>query len=79
MKLTKKHLNQLFDCIGGDGSWYYQLVAVRKGKLLFNVNGEPRRFDISSDSYNDWRRITNVRMFSKSEIKWGWKNGRRDK
>lgn len=56
MKLTKKHLWGLYDVRGSDGSWAYQLIGVKKGKLLFYVFGSyPPRYEIDQQTYTDWR------------------------
>ena len=56
MKLTKKHIGKLFDCRRSDGSWAYQLLDIKDGKLLFYVFGSfPPRYEIDQQSYTDWR------------------------
>lgn len=72
MKLFKKHIGQLFDNRGADGSWYYLLVDVKKDKLLFYYNG---KYEIDSNRYADWRPFE-IALPSKKEIKLGWKTGR---
>jgi len=72
MKLTKKHIGQLFDNYG-DGSWMYQLVDVnKKGHLLFwsfTCDG----FVI--DDHTDWQPfVPNVNLWSEKQIKEGWKH-----
>ena len=54
MKLTKKHLGQLFDNKGADGSWAYQLVDIKKGELLFYVFGSHGRYEVDSNDFGDW-------------------------
>lgn len=56
MKLTSKHVGGLFDVPGSDGSWAYQLIDIKKGKLLFYVFGSnPSRYESESIRNNDWQ------------------------
>lgn len=71
MRLNKKHIGQLFDVQGSDGSWYYQLVAVKGNRLLFYSND---KWEIDTNKYHDWRRFKS-RTFSKKEIRHGWETG----
>lgn len=75
MRLTKKHIGQLFDNHGADGSWCYQLVDVKGKELLFYTSG---RYEIDSNKYADWRLFKPVK-FSKEWIDLGWQTGRRTK
>lgn len=75
MKLTKKHIGGLFDVKGSDGSWVYQLVDIRKGKLLFYAFGG---WEITSQrKYNDWTVFKPVKRWTKRQIKYGWETGRK--
>lgn len=77
MKLTKKHIGQLFDVEGGDGSWCYQLIDVKGKDLLFYAfNG---RHEIDSTKYTDWRPFVPRYHHNKTWIGYGWKNARRSK
>lgn len=53
MRLTKKHINQLFTVGDPDGSWAYHLVDVKNGKLLFYDVGSGD-FLIESQFTDDW-------------------------
>ena len=77
MKLTKKHIGQLFDLKGGDDSWCYQLIAVKGNSLLFYTFSTPNSYDISSNKFADWRPFE-PQEFSRQNIAYGWKVGRRD-
>lgn len=72
MKLNKKHIGQLFDVNGSDGSWYYQLVDIKGDRLLFFCND---RYEIDTNKYADWRPFKS-RFFSKKDVRNGWKTGR---
>lgn len=77
MKLTKKHIGRLFDCRGGDGSWVYQLIDVRKGELLFySLSAGSWEID-SQKQHQDWRQFVPRLTFDKPQIENGWKIGRR--
>lgn len=76
MKLTRKHIGGLFDNEGGDGSWAYQLVDVKKGWLLFSVVGEPLRYEADKQIWHDWRPFKSQSP-TRSEITRGWETARR--
>ena len=70
MKLTKKHIGQLFD-VGGDGSWVYQLVDIKKGWLLFyDFNGRYVKERVGS--YSDWRKFIPQNPWPKDWQRYGW-------
>lgn len=76
MKLTKKHIGGLFDVYSSDGSWFYQLVDVKDGKLLFYSSSDNWEIEFQA-KYNDWRIFApQKRSFSKAKIKYGWETGR---
>ncbi len=75
MKLTKKHVGKLFDVRGGDGSWAYQLVDIKGKRLLFNVVGDVRRFEIDTNKLEDWRPFVPA-PFSKEDIQKAWATAR---
>jgi len=77
MKLTKKHIGQLFDVEGSDGSWYYQLIDVKKDELLFYSLDHRHPYEIESRSHTDWRVFGSAQAFNKRQIKLGWAIGRR--
>jgi len=78
MKLTKKHIGQLFDNRGSDGSWAYILVDVKGGDLLFIVAGDTRRFEIDTNRYGDWRPFKPV-LPTKAVIKEAWLTARKSR
>lgn len=70
MKLNRKHIGQLFDNHGADGSWCYQLVAIKRGRLLFyDFHGG---YVLDSNKYADWRHFQPVNPFPANWIKYGW-------
>ena len=77
MKLNKKHIGQLFDN-SGDGSWCYQLVAIKGKELLFHVINTSR-YEIDTNRYADWKRFTPRKLWPKDWVKRGWEQGRRDR
>lgn len=77
MKLTKRHINELFDVEGGDGSWVYQLVDVSKTELLFYCFGSCRYEIEPKNKFKDWRRFK-PQAHKESHVKYGWTIGRRD-
>lgn len=76
MRLTRKHIGQIFDVRGGDGSWVYQLMDVRKGELLF-YGFAADRYEIDDAKYNDWQPFEPQKWWSKTHKKMGWQIGRR--
>ncbi len=70
MRLSKQHIGRLFDVQGADGSWVYQLVAVKKGNLLFYLINESK-FETDTNQHVDWRPFTTYPL-SKDKIKYGW-------
>lgn len=77
MKLTKKHIGQLFDNRGSDGSWAYQLVAIKGKELLFYVLGDSR-YEVDSNKYNDWRPFEpQIELHRKDRIVQEWRIARR--
>lgn len=78
MKLNKKHIGQLFDVQGSDGSWWYQLVDISRKEYLF-LSGN-YRWEIESKSRYDWRPFSpQPYKIKKRDVTFGWKHGRRDK
>lgn len=75
MTLTKKNIGQLFDVLGGDGSWAYQLVAVKGKDLLFYSFGGDY-WVVDKTRYNDWRPFS-PQPHPKNHIGYGWKLARR--
>jgi len=73
MRLNKKHIGQLFDVRGSDGSWFYQLVDVKGSDLLFYCDGN---YEIDTNKYADWRPF-GCKEHTKKEIVYGWKTARR--
>lgn len=73
MKLNKKHIGKLFDVSGGDGSWWYMLLDIKRGKLLFLDNSG--RFWIE-ESKRDWRLFRGPDL-DPDQVKEGWKKARR--
>ena len=73
MKLIKKHIGQLFDVDGGDGSWWYRLIDVKRGRLLFQDNSDNYWIEKQS-KYHDWRPLDN--KVHKKLVEEGWKKGR---
>lgn len=77
MKLNKKHIGQLFDVRGGDGSWCYELIGVKKGELLFYAfNG---KHVIDGSINNDWRPFVPQYHCNKRWVKHGWVVAERSK
>jgi hypothetical protein len=75
MKLTKKHIGQLFDCRGGDGSWAYQLIDINtktKEVLFYAMDGEYWAF---KNTYTDWRPFEPQEFRDKKEA---WAMARRE-
>lgn len=70
MRLTKKDIGKLFDVVGGDGSWIYQLIAVKKGKLLFYSFDGTYRVDLAC--FNDYRPFRPRKEFPESWVNAGW-------
>jgi len=67
MKLTKKHIGQLFDVQGGDGSWVYQLIDIKKKEILFySMSGEYWAFP---NIHHDWRPFK-PQMFRDAKDAW---------
>jgi hypothetical protein len=77
MKLTKKHIGQLFDVNGGDGSWCYELIDVKGNDLLFYTFAG--RHEIDSNKFKDWRPFVPTYHMNKKWVKLGWETGRRSK
>jgi len=70
MNLTKKHIGQLFDNDGSDGSWCYQLVDIKGKKLLFyRMDGT---YTIDSNKYSDWKEFKPRNPYPKEWIRYGW-------
>lgn len=70
MRLTRKHIGQLFDVDGGDGSWCHQLVAIKKNTLLFySFDG---KYVTDSIKTADWRLFKPAHPFDKRWIEYGW-------
>lgn len=53
MKLSKKHIGQVFDVRGGDGSWHYILLDKKKDDLLFYTSNG--KYTIDTNKYSDWQ------------------------
>ena len=70
MKLTKKHIGQLFDN-DADGSWVYQLVDIKKGKLLFYDFASS--YVVETNKFSDWKPFVPRKQWPKEWIKLGWK------
>jgi hypothetical protein len=76
MKLTKKHIGQLFDCRGGDGSWVYQLVDINpKTKEILFYSLSSGDFWVFKDEYTDWRPFETREWFTKKQA---WADARRE-
>lgn len=77
MKLTRKHIGQLFDVHGSDGSWCYELIDVKKGELLFyTMSG---RHEIEPATYTDWRPFVPQYHLNKRWVEYGWETARRSR
>lgn len=76
MKLTKKHIGKLFTN-GGDGSWVYQLVDIKKGKLLFY--SFDNKYAIETNKFADWEHFKSRNPFPKEWTKRGWDRARRSR
>jgi len=78
MKLTRKHIGKLFDVRGGDGSWVYQLVDVKKGWLLFYSfhAGEGAYFKERVGEYHDWRPFRPLKDWPENWRNFGWTTAR---
>lgn len=75
MKLTKKHIGQLFDVKGSDGSWCYELIDIKGKDLLFYAfNG---RHEIDSNEFSDWQPFVSRYHKNKIWIGYGWQDARR--
>jgi len=75
MKLSKKHIGQLFDCEGGDGSWCWLLLDVKGKDLLFySMSG---KFWIDNNKYGDWRRFSGDVAVGQSWTDKGWKQAKK--
>lgn len=72
MKLLKKHIGQLFDVAGGDGSWVYQLVAVNKTHLLFYAFGG--KYWKEKKGRTDWRRFRPMKSWRLNWVERGWRD-----
>lgn len=77
MKLTKKHIGQLFDVRGADGSWCYELIDVKGKDLLFySFNGKQ---EIEPNTYTDWRPFVPQYHANREWVKRDWTTARRSK
>lgn len=77
MKLSRKHIGQLFDN-GGDGSWVYQLVAINRTHLLFyDFHGSYVKE--KRGRYNDWRPFKPAHPWPKDWTEFGWETAEEDK
>lgn len=77
MKLSKKHVGQLFDVQGADGSWCYELIDIKGKELLFYSYGG--RHEVDSTKYTDWRPFVPRYNLNKDWVKLGWETARRGK
>lgn len=69
MRLSKKHIGQLFDTVGGDGSWVYELIDIKKGKNLFySFDGT---YYSDPNKMSDWRPFK-TQKFPKNWVHFGW-------
>ena len=73
MKLIKKHIGQVFEVDGSDGSWWYRLLDIKRGKLLFQDN-DGNYWVEKQSKHHDWRSIDD--LVHNSLIKEGWKKVR---
>ena len=73
MKLTKKHIGQIFDVDGSDGSWWYRLLDVKNKRLLFQDN-DGKYWIEDQGRYHDWKPIGDE--VHKKNVREGWKKGR---
>ncbi len=70
MKLTKKHIGGLFHIQGSDGSWVYQLVAVKRGWLLFySFGGQYYKEKVGA---TDWAQFEPTNPWPKDRVEYGW-------
>ncbi len=75
MKLTKRHINQLFTNDLSDGSWIYQLVDIKKEKLLFYSFAETT-FVQETNKFADWRFFKPVNIINTYWGKRGWEDSK---
>ena len=73
MKLLKKHIGLVFDVEGGDGSWWFRLLAIKKRRLLFQ-DSQGKYWIESQDRFHDWRPIDE--QVHKALVKEGREEGR---
>ena len=76
MKLTRKHIGGLFTN-GDDGSWVYQLVAI-KGKELLFYTFDRDRYEVDTNKFADWKRFQPRKPWPKNWIEYGWATARRN-
>lgn len=75
MKLTHKHVGQLFHVQDSDGSWVYQLVDVWRGWLLFyDFHGTYVKEKIGKHS--DWERFVPTKPWPRRWKAWGWQSAK---
>jgi hypothetical protein len=71
MKLTKKHIGRLFDN-NADGSWIYQLVDIKRGRLLFySFDGS---YIVETNKFADWKFFVPRKPWPQTWIKLGWEH-----
>lgn len=74
MKLTKKHIGQLFHVRGSDGSWVFQLVDVwRNWVLFYDFHGT---YVKEKNTHDDWQPFKPRKPWP---IKWrvlGWETAK---
>jgi len=75
MRLNRKHIGQLFDVHGADGSWVYQLVDIKDGKLLCRVFSNNYRYEFNTNKYADWRPFK-TQLPSRDQVKNGWESAK---
>lgn len=75
MKLTRKHIGQLFNVAGADGSWVYQLADVKKGWLLF-YDFRGSYYKERTGEHHDWQPFTPEKWWSNGQLAYGWRTAK---
>ncbi len=71
MKLTKKHIGKIFNNIFAYKSWIYQLVDIKREKLLF-YSFNSNTFMQSTNKSDSWRYFKPVDIIKVPWGKHGW-------
>lgn len=76
MKLTRKHIGQLFDTTSGDGTWCIQLLDVDGAYILFNDYGTDKYW-IQHNRFKDWTKFE-PKQKTRKEVRELWKTATRE-